>query len=284
MRTLEGRYPPEAVHSVVVVTKFPEAILARPVRYALARYDQVVAQVTITGLGGTLLEPRVPDPERALAALPRLVEFVGSPERVVVRIDPIVRWRPRAAREEAGDGPRGAEARGGEPRGGGPQRAETLTNQTLFGEIARRARAAGVTRVKTSLASSYRKVVRHFGEAGLELVTLEGREREEALAALEREAAGAGLALEFCCEPTRPRAACVDAALLTRLHPRGLAARADRATGQREHCGCSHSVDLAWYASHPCPSGCLYCYANPIIARSSPGPLRPPGPGRGEAL
>lgn len=226
----------------MVVTKFPEALLAEPLRSALARYDQVVAQVTITGLGRTRLEPRAPDPADALAFLPRLVDFVKRPERVVVRIDPIVHWR--------------------EGKGSG---ADLLTKSNLpaFSEIAGRARREGVRLVKTSLVSPYPKAVGRFAQAGLELIPLAGAARRRVVLELERLAAEAGVSLEFCCESIRPPKACIDAELLTRLHPKGLPARPERAAGQREHCGCSHSIDLAWYASHPCPTGCLYCYANP---------------------
>lgn len=236
---LARQYPPERVHTVLVITKFPRALLEEPLRGALSAYEQVVVHVTVTGLGGTELEPRVPPAEDSLAALPEVITLVGHPGRVVLRIDPVVHWRRAAS-----DGP-------------------VLTNLPLFGGIARQARAAGVTLVKTSLASPYRKVQRRFAAHGMELVALEREERLDALRFLEQEAELAGVRLEFCCEPLRPTRACVDAGLLTRLHPRGLPARPERATGQRPLCGCAHAVDLAWYSSHPCPSGCLYCYANP---------------------
>lgn len=232
------RFPPPAVHSIVIMTKFPRAVLIEPVRSTLARYDQVMVQVSITGLGGTALEPCVPGPAEALADLPALVDLTGRPERVAVRVDPIVHWTE-------GDAVR--------------------TNLASFGVIAGQVREAGIRRVKTSLVSAYPKAVRRFERRGLRLLALEGAERELVLAELERQALLAGVALDFCCEPTRPRSACVDAQLLTSLHPDRIPAPADRAAGQRDHCGCSRSVDLAWYASHPCPSGCLYCYANPTL-------------------
>jgi hypothetical protein len=241
---LGSRYPPERVHSIVLMTKFPEAVLTRPLAPVLGGYDQVVVQVTVTGLGGTDLEPGVPEPEVVLSRLEDLIDFTGRPERVLLRFDPVLHWRP------AGESRRGA-------------RGSLLSNLPLFAETVRKARAAGVTVVKTSLVTPYPKVVRRFKALGLELVPLSGRTREEVLSTLEAEAAEAGVNLEFCCEPTRTPSACVDAHLLTRLHPRGLPARPDKAAGQRPHCRCAHAVDLAWYSSHPCPSGCLYCYANP---------------------
>lgn len=249
VRTLEARYPPDKVHSIVVVTKFPEAMLKEPLISVLGRYDLVTAQVTITGLGGTRFEPRVPPAEKTLRSLPRLIDLLGSPERVFVRIDPILHWR------EEDDGP-------------------VRSNLGFFREIAEEARRSGVGLVKTSLASAYSKVVRRFRERGLEFVDPAGEQRERAVATLEKEAAAAGLSLEFCCEGTRPPRACVDGRLLTRLHPLGLVASREQAAGQRAHCGCTRSIDLAWYSSHPCPSGCLYCYANPLFpdARPRPGP------------
>lgn len=272
VRLLEGRYAPEAVHSLVIVTKFPEAVLAEPLRSVLARYDQVAAQVTITGLGGTAIEPRVPPPEAALASLPALIDFLGRPERVAVRIDPIVHWRPASA---PGPGPGGlppGRERDGDRNADGGGRPDVKSNLALFGELARAAAGLGVSTVKTSLATPYPKVLRRFRQAGLELVDPSGDWREEVLRHLEREAGRAGVKLDFCCEPARPHTACIDTELLARLHPAGLPARLDRASGQREHCGCSHSIDLAWYASHPCPSGCLYCYANPAGTGPAGGP------------
>jgi len=238
IRILEKRYPPEKTHSLVIMTKFPEALLEVPLAPVLSRYEQIVVHLTVTGLGGTTLEPRVPPPERALARLADIVRFVGRPERVTLRIDPIVHWRERP---------------------GGP----VHTNLPLFGDIARKAREWGVRLVKSSLVTPYAKAVRRFARTGLELVTPTGRLRQEVLREMEAQAAAAGLKLEFCCELTRESSSCIDARLLTDLHPRRLPAREDRPKGQRKACGCTHAVDLAWYSTHPCPSGCLYCYANP---------------------
>lgn len=246
-RALASRYPPQRVHSIVVVTKFPGAVLEPPVADLLSQYEQVVVQATITGLGGSTLEPQVPPPEAALATLSRLVEFTGHPERVVLRVDPILHW--------CRDG-----------------RVETNLDQ--FGDIASRAAASGVSLIKTSLVTPYPKAVRRLARAGFELVELAPDRRENALRRLEAEARANGMVLEFCCEPTRPPAACIDPVRLTRLHPRGLPARSDRPPGQRSTCACSHSVDLAWYSTHPCPSGCRYCYANPVISDRAPAAAR----------
>ena len=262
VRTLEERYPPDRVHSLVLFTKFPETILAEPLRSALARYDQVLAHVTITGLGGTLVEPRVPPPEEALAALPRLIDFVGSPERVRLRIDPLVELVPLVA----GQRDPGAE-QGTEPEA----LLEPVSNIAALAAIAAAGQDLGLTSVTTSPLQLYPKVRRRLAAAGYRAAEPPVYER-----ALDRAADIAGqlgIALHFCAVPGRPRPAeaCVDGPALSALHPRGLVARGDKPPGQRELCACTHAVDVGWYASHPCLSGCLYCYANPVIA---PTPAR----------
>jgi len=253
VRILRDRYPPEKVHSLVIITKFPGALLEDPLLATLARYEQVMVQVTVTGLGGSDLEPRVPPAEQVLSKLPALLDLVGRPERLIVRIDPIVHWRERP---------------------GGPLHS----NLPLFGDITRAVRDAGVRTVKSSLTTPYPKALRRFARAGKELVNPSGSFREEILREMEARAVSCGVRLEFCCEPTRESTACINGRLLTRLHPRGLPAREDRPKGQRRACGCTHAIDLAWYATHPCSSGCLYCYANPIDRpprRTAAGPRSP---------
>ena len=84
---------PSSVHTLVLWSKDFSLLLAdRGVRKLLARYDQVAAQFTVTGLGGGPLEPGVPPPEEALDQLPLLVELCRNPQRVTVRFDPIVHW------------------------------------------------------------------------------------------------------------------------------------------------------------------------------------------------
>ena len=49
--------------------------------------------LTITGLGGTALEPSISSWTKVVEQVPELIELVGDPRRVTVRFDPIVRWR-----------------------------------------------------------------------------------------------------------------------------------------------------------------------------------------------
>ncbi len=232
-RALSTRYPPERVHTVVLITKFPGAILGAPLRSALARYDQCVAQVTITGWGGTELEPAVPDVEETMASLPALLEFLRHPGRLRVRLDPLLRL------------------------------ADGRDNLEAVRAVMTWAASLGIKDFTTSIVTPYAKIGPRLAAAGLALSPWSGEERGGVVKRLLDTAESLGVGLSGCCLPELPPAACVDGRALSALHPGSLPCRLDHPAGQRATCGCTHAVDLGWYASHPCFSGCLYCYANP---------------------
>ncbi|MGQ9779372.1 MAG: DUF1848 family protein [Bacillota bacterium] len=234
IKALEERYPPARVHSIVLLTKFPAAILAEPLRSTLTRYDQCTAQVTITGWGGTELEPLVPPAEESLAVLPDLLRFLGHPGRLKVRIDPLLRL------------------------------ADGRDNLAAAASIMTAAAGYGVKDFVTSIVTPYAKIFPRLAAAGLALAPWSPEERQEIVAGLSNLAARLGVRLAGCCLPELPRSACIDGFALQATHPRRLPCRTDHPPGQRAECGCTHSIDLGWYASHPCLSGCLYCYANPV--------------------
>ena len=229
---LSARYPPARVHTVVVWTKYPEAVLVR-LRPVLEGYAQVYVHLTITGLGGTPVEPRVPPPKEVLAKIPALIAFLGDPRRLRVRPDPLV-----------------AVKRG----------REVISNVEAAAEVIARAAALGVKSFSTSFVELYPKVRRRLAAAGWEAIPFLPAERERIMAELSLVAERHGAVLYTCCVPGMPMSRCIDGELLTTLHPLGERCRADKAGGQRPLCGCTHAVDLGWY-SMACPAGCLYCYA-----------------------
>ncbi len=228
---------PGRVHTVVVWTKDVRNLLGHEgVRAALRGVGQVFLHWTITGLGGTFLEPKAPSPWEQAALVEEAVAAVGDPRRLHWRYDPLI-----------------SAASGGE-------RATNLDLE-LFGALAARFGRAGVPVVRTSFATIYPKVARRLAAAGVQAEEFAAEARREFLGRL-REAAGRwGLELITCCEPGFPIGRCIDGELLSALHPTGEPCRRDRARGQRELCGCTHSLDIGRYL--PCPNGCLYCYAHP---------------------
>jgi hypothetical protein len=228
---------PERVHSVVVWTKDPSNLLHHArMRAALAGVGQVFVQWTVTGLGGTFLEPCVPRPEAQLALLDAVVAYVGDPRRIHWRYDPLLAVRR------------------------GEERLSNL-DLDLFRRLAAAFAGAGIPAVHTSFVTPYPKVTRRLAAAGVRLEEQSAEEQARFLHDLSAAAAELGLQLLTCSQPGFPMTRCIDGALLTSLHPTQAPCRTDRARGQRELCGCTASRDLGRYL--PCPNRCLYCYAQP---------------------
>ncbi|NOZ56108.1 MAG: DUF1848 domain-containing protein [Calditrichaeota bacterium] len=245
VETLASRCPPETTHTVVIWTKDPRNLLRHErLRATLARYDQLFLHLTITGLGATELEPRVPPPEDVLALLPELIRLVGHPARLRIRFDPIVHIRTLEGLE--------------------------ICNLPYFERLAPVAAELGLHDVTTSWMTIYPKVVRRLERAGFQPRAISRdewrREADWMLAVAKRY----GIRVHGCCVEGWPRSRCIDGFLLTQLHPKGLQASTRKAKGQRSCCGCTESWDIGWYKK--CPLGCRYCYANPVE--------HPPGAGR----
>ena len=237
---------PASVHSIVLWSKDFSNLLrnADGIRAALEKYDQLYILFTITGLGGTFIEKKVPAPAEALAQLPALVALAGNPKRVSVRFDPVVHWR-----EGAG----------------------TASNFPFFETAAAAAARAGIADIRISFTQWYGKALRRAANAGFAYVDPEEEGKLEAARRLAETAARWGLRLHSCAQnflarvPGIRASSCIDGRLLKELHPRKEEASTAKARGQRDECGCTASLDIGSY-SQTCSHGCLYCYANPRIS------------------
>src|SRR3989304_7638265 len=126
-------FSPENVHSIVIWTKNPlNLILLNDLRNTLLKYDQFYLHVTITGMGGTIFEPKIPEWREVVKTLPELIEMVKGSKRVSWRFDPIVFFQK--------DG-------------------EEYTNYPLFYEIIPYIAECGITTCRTSFVSPYKKVI-----------------------------------------------------------------------------------------------------------------------------
>ena len=230
---------PERVHTVVLWTKDPSNLLRHTaLRRSLTDVGQVFVHWTLTGLGGTFLEPNVPRAQDQLRLMDDIVAYVGAPERVHWRYDPLVSAK---------------------------QGVEQVGNVTVesFLPLAEGFARAGVTVVHTSFVTMYRKVIRRLAATGVAMSQFAPEERRQILGQLSDAAAGLGLRIQTCCEPGFPVGRCVDGELLRELHPDREPCRVDGARDQRELCGCTVSLDIGRYL--PCPNRCLYCYAHPAV-------------------
>ena len=226
------KYQPEQVHSVVIWTKNPNNLISHTaLNSTLSQYSQLFLQLTITGLGGGELEPCIPVSENVLSLLPELIDFIGSPERIRVRFDPIVHLYK--------DG--------------------EICNMDCFYKIVSRIAPLGIKNVSASWMTMYGKVKHRIDVEGIKTAAFS---RDDDLHELTTIASEFGMRLHFCCIPGLPVSKCIDGELLNRFHPSGKKAETKRAKGQRELCGCTESIDIGWY-SQQCSGKCLYCYALP---------------------
>ena len=234
---------PQSVHTVVLWSKNFGNLLQNKARLRdlLASYDQIYLHVTVTGLGGSPIEPGAPTPEEALAQLPALVALSGRPERISLRFDPLLFWRDGGA---------------------------VKSNLRFFGRIAEAAARCGVRNIRMSFAEWYPKARKRSSVRAFERVEPSDDEKKDRAAALAVEAGKWDLTLFACCQPfltdaegIRP-SACVDGRLLEALHPFREPASHRKDASQRAGCLCTESRDIGSY-TQVCPHGCVYCYANP---------------------
>lgn len=244
-RTVEIDLSPAEVHTLVLWSKDFSNLLrnAHGLRDLLAAYAQVYLHVTITGLGGTAVEPGAPPTDQALAQLPGLAALAGDPRRVSVRFDPVVFWSD-----------------------GGTVR----TNLGEFPGIAAAAARVGLRDIRTSFAQWYGKAKRRAAARRLAFVDPPDEAKRASAAGLARTAAAHGLVLHACSQPALAgvpgivASACIDGALLGSLHPRRETASQRKDRSQRPDCLCTESKDIGSY-TQACPHGCVYCYANPSL-------------------
>jgi hypothetical protein len=223
-------------------TKDAAGVLARggSVLRCLRRYGTTLAaQVTVTGLGGTDWEPRVP--EAPFAGVAELMALIGGPEHVKWRYDPII---------------------------------PTLHDPDRFRRLAEQAARLGIGRgVINFLAAPgrYKRVdARLAGVLPGWSRGMPGYDdgwRAVVAAELVEIAADFGLRLATCAEsaglteqvPGLAPAACGDHAWFAVLSGRDLEPAASR--GSRPGCGCAAYFDVGLYGQRRRCHGCLYCYA-----------------------
>ncbi len=243
-RAYKVKLNPERVHTMVLWSKnfLPLIKNAYGARDILKNYSQLYFLFTITGLGGSKWETGVPSPGEAIKQLEPLSEIAG-PERIGLRFDPVVHWKE----------------------------GNTIkTNLYFFEKLAPILSSLGIKRVIFSFVQWYPKSVKRTTLAGIEYYDPSPSEKRKEAKYLLEIANSHGLSIEACSQPEEfivpgiKKGACIDADLLSALHPFGWKISPGKDTGQRKLCGCSKSIDIGSY-SLPCGHLCLYCYANPKL-------------------
>ena len=195
------------------------------------------------------MEPTVPKPMVLLDRLPRLLESLKDTRRLRWRFDPIVTL-------EKEDGTQ-------------------WTSAIYFEGLATEMAKFGIDNCYFSFCEIYPKFrKRHLEKAGIKIVKPPIEEQFNIVDKMRVVAERFGIILYSCAQPQLEQipgitaAKCIDAELLTQLHPQGLSAdqrRDDIQQKFRPACYCTKSQDIGAYL--PCGHGCVYCYAEPAVPK-----------------
>lgn len=238
------------IHSVVLWTKDPRNIYKNEALGIELVKHNLLIQCTVTGLGGTRIEPTVPKPDELIEELPKLLDFLGDPKRFRWRFDPLI-----TLEKEDGD---------------------LWSSTTHFENLTRKMANLGIDNCYFSFCQIYpRKFTdRKLKQAGITFITPSLQEQREIVEKMKAIAKPLRITLYSCTQPQLEGisgitpAACIDAKLLTELHPQKLPApqRQDPTmTRMRPGCYCTESIDIGAYL--PCGHGCVYCYAEAALPK-----------------
>ena len=183
-----------------------------------------IVHATITGLGGTIYEPNVPDAEESLYYFNRLCDGFGT-ERVVLRIDPIIPTKLGECIE----------------------RALCVYNELHTKRIYK-------TRVRVSFVDNYPHVKARFIKAGLEPLSY----NFHAPLKIRKEIIKLFPDAEVCGEPGIESIGCVsekDLEIMRIEMPKNVVRRF-----QRTECKCLSVKREIFTERKQCPNKCLYCY------------------------
>lgn len=225
-----SRYKPSDVHTLILWTKSAKSLIE--MRDVIKKYDSVYIHLTVTGMGGSVFEPKAPTPEETIAQLPKLAKLCSGWNHIRIRIDPLLKVKK------------------------GDEIWSSVPDAVKYAEMIRK---LGACKFSTSFCESYPKVIKRMKIHGFDLIPFTDAERMDALDRL-RDATGN---LMGCCVLALGDSACVDYSELESIHPSGRKI-GNPAVQERKRplCGCNRAIELGWY-TQICKTGCLYCYARP---------------------
>ena len=215
----------------IIITK---RLTNKVIEKLIEHKDKVILHCTVTGMGGTRIEPLVPKAEETLEKLKQLIEGGFPLSHIVLRIDPIV------------------------PTDKGTETAISVLK--LFGGL-------GIKRVRISFLDNYKHVKERFKEIGVELY--DGNfhaslgERLKSLDVIKECAEEHGYeSVEACGEPGIESISCLsqkDVDILGLTDKITLEGSAE----QRKSCGCpANKSELLKVKPKQCENKCMYCYWN----------------------
>ncbi len=184
----------------------------------------------------------VPD---ALIQMEQLVNFYGA-DRIIWRYDPIVLWSDQTG-------------------------LHTNYNEQEFKFLCRSIYNLGVSRCYFSFVTNYKKFKTRIKKKYPDWVIQNAEVNRAKIKILEKLKLIAGtykIELFSCCNDNLidakiKKGTCISGELLNTLTKENLVSRAKAPS--RMDCGCTKSIDIGNYQDQPCFTGCIYCYANPVL-------------------
>ena len=233
---------PNNVHTLVLWSKNFSSLLENKegLLDAVRKYASIYLHFTITGEGGSRIEPGVPPPEFAISQLDPLIKLAGCPEKISVRFDPILFWDEDNVRK---------------------------TNLYFFERLSGELSSRGLKKVQFSFAQWYRKAKIRAEKRRFVFHDPPLEEKLEHTRYLSEIAAQKNIQLYVCSQDIFSRtpgvkpSACIDGHLLEKLHPAKEPVSTKKDKSQRKECRCTESVDIGSYKQN-CPHACVYCYAS----------------------
>lgn len=215
--------------NIIITKRLTDKLIEKLIKHQ----DKIILHCTVTGFGGSRVEPFVPKAEETHAKLVKLLDVGFPASHVVIRVDPIV------------------------PTERGMNTA--LDVITAFGGL-------GIKRLRFSFLDNYKHVKTRFKQKGIpELYGGEFhaplKERLTHVKKIEEVARDAGFdSIEACGEPGIESISCLsqkDIDILGLTDEITLEGSAE----QRESCHCpANKSELLRVKPHQCENKCLYCY------------------------
>lgn len=216
---------------VILITK---NLTDKVIESARPYFDKMIFHVTCTGYGGTKVEPNIPNYVEQLSQAQKLLSEGFSPERVVIRVDPII------------------------PTQKGLKRAETVICEAVI---------RGFTRFRISIMDAYPHVRERFRENGMEppygdfFSASWDMMRDTDKMLKELKSKFPNIVIESCAEGNLKetvRCGCVGEKDISLF---GLSVdNIDNSGYQRKGCLCCSAKTELLAEKKQCPYKCLYCY------------------------
>jgi hypothetical protein len=249
----------KTIGALAIWTKDPTNMLIHPLlRETLERYCRIndgviLLNLTVTGLGDSILEPAIPSANQVLAAMEALIDSeIVHPNGIILRYDPLIEV-------SSSDG-------------------TSIGNISMdvFEPILAAGCSNEITRIKTSLVDiKYEHVPRRLENLGIRINLPDEKSIEAFYMAMEHKCRQHGVRLDACCNPQslagEGTSGCIDGRLINQmLEDRSCSWRVTNTYHndigrQRPLCKCTYSKDIGYSAGlETCfknHGACLYCYS-----------------------